>query len=452
MSDPPGSTPNAGVAPPRGVWELAWPSMMSFALHAMVGIVDLIFVSSLGTNAVASVAAAAQIHFIVLSLLSAVTTGTVALVAREVGAGRHDEAVRATRTSVVLALFLGAVTMIGMPFTRNLLTFMELEPSVASLGGTCLSTLLGFNIPLAVVVTLSMALRGAGDMRTPLVLGVIENVVNVVADYALIFGNLGAPELGAVGSAWASGISFTVGAVLIVALWLRGVLVVPVGAREHAATVDMSRRLLRIGTPTAIQDVTFNLGMLIYISIVASFGTEAVSAYLIGVRILSFCFVPGFGFAQAASTLVGQDLGADRPKRASRSGWRAAGGATLVMGSVGLVIVLLAAELAAWFGAAGDETIRLTITFIYILGAAQPLMAVEFSLGGALRGAGDTRFPLLAILVGLIVFRLGGAFLVAIPLFGTITAVWFCLLADWAVKASMLALRFAGDRWKHVEV
>jgi putative MATE family efflux protein len=426
--------------------------MTSFALHALVGVVDLLFVSSLGTEAVASVAAAAQIHFIVLSLLSAVTTGTVALVAREIGAGRRDEAVRATRTSVVLAVVVGGVTMLGMPFTRNLLSFMDLAPAVSDLGGTCLSTLLGFNIPLAVVVTLSMAVRGAGDMRTPLVLGVIENVVNVVADYALIFGNLGAPELGAVGSAWASGLSFTVGAGLIVALWLRGTLVIPRGAREHAATRNMSRRLLRIGTPTAIQDVTFNLGMIVYISIVASFGTESVSAYLIGVRILSFCFVPGFGFAQAASTLVGQDLGANRPQRASRSGWRAAGGATLVMGSVGLVIVLLAAELAAWFGAVGDETIRLTIIMIYILGAAQPLMAVEFSLGGALRGAGDTRFPLLAILVGLIVFRLGGALLVALPFFGTITAVWCCLLADWIVKASMLSLRFASDRWKHVKV
>jgi putative MATE family efflux protein len=426
--------------------------MMSFALHALVGVVDLVFVSSLGTEAVASVAAAAQIHFIVLSLLSAVTTGTVALVAREIGAGRRDQAVLATRTSVVLALVVGGVTMLGMPFTGNLLSFMDLAQAVADLGGTCLSILLGFNIPLALVVTLSMALRGAGDMRTPLVIGVIENAVNVVADYALIFGNLGAPELGAVGSAWATGIAFTVGAGLMVTLWLRGVLVIPVGAHENAATRHMSRRLLRIGAPTAIQDVTFNLGMLVYISIVASFGTESVSAYLIGVRILSFCFVPGFGFAMAASTLVGQDLGANRPLRASRSGWRAAGGASLVMGSVGLVIVLLAAELAAMFGAAGDETIRLTITFIYILGAAQPLMALEFTLGGALRGAGDTRFPLLAILVGLVVFRLGGALLVAMPLFGTITAVWCCLLADWAVKASMLSLRFAGDRWKHVEV
>jgi Na+-driven multidrug efflux pump len=79
-------------------------------------------------------------------------------------------------------------------------------------------------------------------------------------------------------------------------------------------------------------------------------------------------------------------------------------------------------------------------------------MAVEFSLGGALRGTGDTRFPLLAILVGLIVFRLGGALLVALPFFGTITAVWCCLLADWTVKASMLSLRFASDRWKHVKV
>ncbi len=250
----------------------------------------------------------------------------------------------------------------------------------------------------------------------------------------------------------ASGLAFVVDALLMMALWLRGMLVIRPGARRPGTTWDTSRRILRIGIPTALEQLTFNGGMLIFITLVASFGTEAVSAYLIGIRILSFCFVPGFGFAMAASTLVGQNLGADRPQQAAASGWRAAGGAVGVMGSVGLVIVLLAGPLAGWFGASGETTVTLTIAFIYILGAAQPLMAVEFALGGALRGAGDTRFPLFAILVGLFVFRLGGAFLIANPIFGTVTAVWCCLLADWGVKAALLSVRFASGRWKHVKV
>jgi Na+-driven multidrug efflux pump len=170
------------------------------------------------------------------------------------------------------------------------------------------------------------------------------------------------------------------------------------------------------------------------------------------VRILAFSFVPGFGFANAAATLVGQNLGAGRPDEAERSGWRATAGAVAVMSGVGLAIILLARPLAGSFGAVGEETVRLTVIFIYILGAAQPLMAIEFTLGGALRGAGDTRFPLFALLAGLLVFRLGAAWFLARPLFGSVTAVWSCLLADYAIKALLLAWRFRSGRWKAIRV
>jgi Na+-driven multidrug efflux pump len=123
-----------------------------------------------------------------------------------------------------------------------------------------------------------------------------------------------------------------------------------------------------------------------------------------------------------------------------------------VMGGVGLLIVLLARPIAGWFGATGQNTVDLTVTFIYILGAAQPLMAVEFALGGALRGAGDTRFPLFAILTGLFAARLAGALVVAELLGGSVVAVWSCLLADYAVKATLLSLRFASGAWQRARV
>jgi Na+-driven multidrug efflux pump len=127
-------------------------------------------------------------------------------------------------------------------------------------------------------------------------------------------------------------------------------------------------------------------------------------------------------------------------------------GAIGVMGCVGLAIAAFAAPLASLFGAAGETTTSLTVDFIYILGAAQPLIAIEFALAGGLRGAGDTRFPLLAMLTGLFVFRLGAALLIARPCFDTVAAVWCCLLADYAVKAALLIWRFASGRWKTIEV
>ena len=329
--------------PEQGVWELAWPSISLFALHAAVGIVDLAFVSSLGTEAIAAVGVAAQIHFFVFALMAAVTTGTVAVVAREVGAGRPEEAARATRASLALTAGIGALLTLAVPWSREIVTLLGLAGEVAELGGACLAVLLCFNVPFALEIALSMALRGAGDVRTPLWVGVFGNAVNVLLCYALVFGRLGAPELGALGSVLAAGIAFSVGAVVLVALWWRGKLRIAPRVAGRSLTRATAWRLLRIGLPTAAEQSAFQLGLLIFLSIIALYGTPPVSAYLIGVRILSLCFVPGLGFSTAAATLVGQHLGARRPELAARVGWRAAALAVAVMGGVGLAIGLAAA-------------------------------------------------------------------------------------------------------------
>jgi putative MATE family efflux protein len=426
--------------------------MTLFALQSLVGVVDFIFVASLGTQAVAGVGVATQIQFLSFGIMEAVTTGTVALIAREMGKGSPDEAARVLRTSLALAAGLGALLMLAIPASDHFVEAMGVAPEVVSLGGRCLRILLSFSIPVTLGATLAMGLRGAGDVRTPLAIGIVTNLVNVVLCWVLIFGRFGAPELGAEGSVWASGISFLVGTLLLLWLWQRGSLLLPaVPWRGHSAP-GLARRLLRIGIPTAIERASFQLGLLLFLRIVADFGTEPVSAYLIGVRVLAFCFVPGFGFASAAATLVGQNLGAGRLDEAARSGWRATAGAVLVMSSVGLAIILLATPLVGAFGAVGAETARLAVIFIYILGAAQPLMAIEFTLAGALRGAGDTRFPLFALLTGLLFFRLAGAQFLARPIFGTVTAVWSCLLADYLVKAILLSWRFRSGRWMATRV
>ena len=441
------------VTPPTaGVWQLAWPTMALFALHSLVGVVDFMFVSSPGTEAIAGVGIAPQIHFFSFAILTAVTTGTMAIVSRECGAGNTEEAARATHCSVALSVVGGLLIMAVIPWSEPIVAVLQVEPEVAALGGTCLAILFLFQIPFAIEVTLAQALRAAGDVRTPLIVGSVTVLLNVVLDYALIFGKLGAPELGAEGSAWATGFVFLFAAAVMSALWHRDKLILPMVGWRASVTRALSRRLLRIGLPTAAEQAVFSGGLLIFMGIVSSFSTAAISAYLIGVRILSFCFVPGMGFSMAASTLVGQNLGAGLPKVAERLGWRSAINAVAVMGGLGLVIIVFARPSANVFGAVGQETVDLTVSFIWILGAAQPAMAVEFALGGGLRGAGDTRFPLVVVLTGLFVFRLGLAVVVAKPLFGTVEAVWCCLLADWSVKAVLLSWRFASGRWKRIEV
>lgn len=457
MSADPPSPPAEAEAPGSrialGVWDLAWPSMLSFALQTLVGFVDFVIVAALGSEAVAAVGVAHQLYFALFAVLAAVTTGSVALVARFMGAGNAREADRVLRLSALLGCGLGVAMMIaGIPLAESAVGAFGVEPAVVARGASYLRILLWFNVPFAFAVVVSMAVRGAGDVRTPLLVGVVVNVLNVVLNYGLVYGRLGMPRLGTDGSALGTGIAILASAAIWLVMWAANGLAVPRHGWREGLDRARTRRILRIGVPTALEQGAFQLGLLLFLRIVARYGTEPVSAYLIGVRILAFSFVPGLGFSTAGGTLVGQHLGAEEPHLATRAGWRATRGAVAVMGAVGLAIIVLAHPIARIFGATGEATVGLTVIFIYVLGAAQPLMAVEFALGGSLRGAGDTRFPLMVILTGLFGVRLVGALAVAELLHGSVVAVWSCLLADYAVKAAMLSTRFARGAWQRVRV
>ena len=153
----------------------------------------------------------------------------------------------------------------------------------------------------------------------------------------------------------------------------------------------------------------------------------------------------------AAATLVGQHLGDKQPGRAATSGWHSLWLSIGSMTLLGAVLIATAEPIAAWF-IDDPEVIRLTVDFIWILGAAQPLMAVEFTIGGALRGAGDTRYPLLVIFLGLFICRLVPALIAALWFEASIQIVWCALLLDYLIKAVLLIARFRRGRWQTIEV
>lgn len=429
-----------------GVWTLAWPAIVSNLLYSMVGLVDIKIVGSLGASAIAATTTGNRVLFVFEGALMAITTGTTALVARAWGAGDREEAARVTRTTLWLCIGASLVlTLPGVLFADSLAGIFRLEPETIALSATFIRWLSVFNFALAINMALGAALRAAGDMITPLWIGALTNVVNVFCVYGLVFGAFGFPELGVAGAAIGNGTAFLFGAVVTIGLWWRGKLVVGVG-RAGTITRDLMRRLLRIGYPAALEQAAWQGGFIAFMWIIALYGTAPFAAYGIGANILSFSFVVGFGFSIAASTLVGQHLGARDPEGATRSGWHAMGLSVAVM-VVLAAIILSAAEPIARFLIDDPEVVRLTVVFIYVLGSVQALMAIEFSLGGALRGAGDTRFPFLTVICGLF-----GARLSLSALFWWLgwTAEWIfaALIADYAVKATMLTLRFRSGRWK----
>lgn len=436
----------------QAVWQLAWPVIVTLLLESLVGLVDTLMVGRLGANAVAAVGVGAQILNSLSIAMTAVGTGTLALVARSIGAGQRDFAERVVAQSLLAAFFLSCACIVPVVvFADTVVGWFGVEPRVRELG-TWFTRLVMFSIPQsAALFVIGSALRAAGDTRTPLWIGALVNVINVVGNYVLIFGALGLPALGVRGSALATVIAFTVGMVFGLALLFRGRLTLRLEPHHFTLDFALIRRVLRIGYPAATEQLLMQVGFFLYLVFAARYGTSAVAAYFIGVRILALSFLPGYGFAAAAAALVGQNLGARQPSLARRSGWESNRLAVYLMSACGVAIIALARPIASAF-VDDPAVIQDTVLFIWALGISQPFMAVDFTLGGALRGAGDTRFPLVAVFIGFYGCRLGCAYLASQVFHLELQWLWFSLVGDYIARAALKTWRFRGDRWQKIRV
>ncbi len=338
-----------------------------------------------------------------------------------------------------------------LPTSALWISLYGVDANVVGYGSECLYWLVWGTIPMAVGFVFAAALRAAGDSRTPLVIGVVANALNVLLNWLLIFGNWGFPALGVSGAAIASSLAMLAQLLIFAVLWQSGRLQVKPGPASFRPDREVIRRMFRIGYPAAIEGGLFQVGLMLFMRLLGRYGTAAIAAYNVGAQILALSFLPGIGFGTAAATLVGQHLGEGDPDSAARAGWRSLAGAVVSMSCFGAIVVWSAEPIARQF-TDDTEVISLTVEFIWLLGAVQPLMAVEFALGGALRGAGDTRFPLLAIFVGLFCFRLLPGSIAALVFEAPLLLVWGMLVFDYLIKAILLGARFYRGTWKLVEV
>ncbi len=428
--------------------QLAFPSILGNLLYSVVAMVQTKFVGELGPEAVAAVGAGQRVFFALQAVMIAISAGTTALVARAWGAEEYDEAGRVTMASLILAGAFGlALTVPGVLFAGDLANVFGLDDRTVVMAADNIRWLSVFNVAFAANFILGAALRAAGDAWTPLWVGMGVNVINIPLLYAFIFGHWGFPEMGVGGAAVAAGLSFTVGGLVLVGLWRREVLVVKYIVADWF-TRERLAQLVRIGYPAGAEMVVFQVGFFAFLMLIGNYyGTEAFAAYSVGANLLMLCMVVGFGFSIAGATLVGQHLGADDFDAAVASGWRSMAYAMLAMTSLGAVVALFAESLARFF--LGDEplTVHYTVQMTWIMAALMPLLAVEFGIGGSLRGAGDTRTPLIATFVGLIGVRCTLAALftfLGLPVFW----VYATLIGEYLVKSAMLLRRFRSGRWK----
>ncbi|NVJ98272.1 MAG: MATE family efflux transporter [Alphaproteobacteria bacterium] len=431
------------------VWRLAGPNIISNVLMVSISFAHLWIAAPFGREMSAAVVAGGRVHFLLMAAAMALSVATTAVVARAWGADNIEEASASTTTSLVLAIFLsltlGGITYLAAP---SIASMFNLDRKTAAFAVAYIQPASLLNIVFALMMTIATAFRAIGDVIRPLWYTAIGASISIVASYVLVNGSVGLPSLGIAGIPWGT----AVGQVAIV-LWfslhwlLKRYVLQP--HLKGALARSRVKQITKIGAPAAIEQILIQMSFLLFMMLVSGYGTAAFTAYGIGITILSITIVVGLGFGTASATLSGQRLGARDHDGAIASGWAAMRLAILGMTALAVITFSLRTPLAAMLS--NDPAVRAhTEYFILILSLIQPLMAIEFAIGGALRGAGDTRYPLFVTFAGMILGRLSVGF--AVQAIGwPVEAMYAVIIGDYAIKAGLLILRYRRIDWREIE-
>jgi putative MATE family efflux protein len=440
------------VALRRQALSLALPVVFEFLLIGLVDIVNTMMMGSIGPAAIVAVSLCAQPIMFMQAVFIALGVGATALVARASGGGFRREADAATTQAVVVGAACGLVVgLLGVVFSDAVVRWMGAAPDVRP-AAVMYMRARACTLPLmAVSLIASACLRGAGDVRTPMKVNMAANLVNVGVGLPLTFGLFGLPRLEVAGVA--TGAMAAAVASFLAYLWSlsapgRGVRVSLRGFRPDG---ELIRRIVRVGLPAALEVMVLRGGQVLFARMVAGLGTLAFAAHQITVLTETFVFVPAQGLQVAATTLVGQKLGARRPDLAERGAYE-----TLRMGliatSVAAVLVFLFPRTMLRLFTANEEVIALAVVNARLFALALPGLAMNFVLAGGLRGAGDTRWPLVTAGVGVWGIRLCLGYLLGLELHLGLLGVWIAMTVDHTLRGVLVFFRFRGGAWKRMKV
>lgn len=393
-----------------------------------------------------------------------VTVGSTALVARFVGAGDQRMAVHVTHQSILLAIFLG-----GLASFFGLLGGLDVIVELMQLRGQAARLALAYLQPLFVLLVFQVielggiaCLVGAGDTRTGLWVMMGVAIVNIPLAWSFCMGWGPAPRLGFVGIALGTALAHTMGAVVVLTVLIRGRYGLKFAWREMRPRFDLLRRMLRVSIPAGLDSLSVVVGQFWFLALVNQLGNVASSAHGIAIGWEGLGYLSGAAFGTAAMTLVGQNLGAGRPDQASRGGWMAFVLGAGVMTCMGVIFFALAPAMFRLFNPHPEQApiIELGVPLLRLVAFAMPALACTIIFTSALRGAGDTRVPVLFTWIGFFAIRIPLTYLLAFPgielgalgyvqgLDWGLYGAWLAMFADLILRGVFFLGRFARGRWQ----
>lgn len=436
----------------RAIVLLSIPMILEMVMESLFAVVDIYFVSKISEEAVGVVGMTESVMMLVYSVAIGLMTAATAMVARRVGEKNPEDAGKAAFQAILLGIFLSVIIgVLGFVFAREILVFMGGSEKLIEGGLNYTRIMFGTNVVIMLIFLLNGIFRGAGDAHLAMRVLWISNILNMILDPLFIFGIGPFPELGVTGAAVATSIGRGVGVLVQLFILLNGKSVVKIAWDKAQVSISTIKKLISIGSGSMIQFLIASASWIFIMRIISINFSEAVLAgYVISIRVIIFTILPSWGIANAAATLVGQNLGANEPDRAEKSVWRCAFYNMIFMLIVSIVFFTFAGPIIRIFSE-NPEVVSAGKLSLRIICLGYIFFAYGMVLGQSFNGAGDTYTPTVINFVAFWLIQIPLAYVLVEQGIGPSGVYWAIAIGE-SILAIIAIVVFRQGKWKKVEI
>ena len=436
---------------------LAWPTMLEQAMQTAVQYIDTAMVGALGTYATAAVGSTTTVSWLFGSSTAALGVGFLSYIARSHGAGNREDARRASAQAVLTTLVVGllftAVCLVLSPYVP---VWMQVDPSIQTLSAQYFFILYAPMLFRTATTIFGMVLRAAGDTKTPMKIGVVVNIMNVVLNFLLIYPTrevfgitVWGADLGVIGAALASAAAFSFGGIAITVVLWRHPDISPKG-KKIRPDMEILRPCVKVALPNMLQRFGTSLGYVAFASMVNSLGEVATAAHTIANTVESAFYIPGYGMQTAAATLVGNAYGANDSKRMKEISRMFLPIEVLLMVISGGALFVFAPSLMSIFSDS-PEVISLGSTVLRMVAVTEPFYGVSIIVEGMMQGVGRTKRPFVYNIAGMWGVRIVGTYICTQLLgFGLVSA-WACMIGHNLLLFALFLYTYLSGKWNPLQ-
>ncbi|MFH2094232.1 MAG: MATE family efflux transporter [Bacteroidota bacterium] len=436
----------------RSIFLLAVPMVLEMIMESLFALADIFFVSKLGPNAIATVGLTESMMTIVYAIGVGLSVSTTAIVSRRIGEKKPDDASQTAGQAIIAGIIVSVPIMImGILYGKELLWLMSGSEEIVNEGYMYTAISLGGNVIIMLLFIMNAVFRSSGDAAVSMRVLFIANLINLVLDPCLIFGLGPFPELGLTGAALATAIGRGIAVIYQLLILFYGHKRVSLSFSHLRINTGIMFQLLLNAAGVVAQHIIATSSWIILIRLLASFGSYVIAGYTIAIRIVIFALLPSWGLSNAASTLVGQNLGAGRPDRAERSAWIAGFGNLIFMGLLGIFIIAFSSIWISFF-TEDPEIIRNGSLCLQIIGSGFVFYGFGMVMMQSFNGAGDSVTPTIMNIFCFWLFEIPLAWILAYEINLGQKGIYFAIVAGEALLALTGIYLFRKGKWKNKKV